>query len=133
MSSQNLICKLLIVGVLFSFSINNTKAQSTTVIEQDRKIPLLLDLKMKMAAEGEIIDGYTIQLYYGTREEADKVLKNYKGKYIQWKASIKYETPNYKVWVGNFTKRIGADRALLKIQKYFPTAFILKPKKEADE
>ncbi|MCB0456215.1 MAG: SPOR domain-containing protein, partial [Flavobacteriaceae bacterium] len=70
-----------------------------------------------------------IQLYYGNLNKANSVLGNYKNKYTKWPASIEYETPNYKVWAGNFTSRIEADRALLEVQKNFPTAFILKPGK----
>ena len=46
---------------------------------------------------------------------------------LQYSFTIEYETPNYKVWAGNFSTRIDAERALMKIQQNFPSAFILKP------
>ena len=45
---------------------------------------------------------------------------------------MKFETPNYKVWVGNFETRLEADRALRRIKRKFANAFIFKPKKEKD-
>ena len=38
-----------------------------------------------------------------------------------------YETPNYKVWVGNFFTQIEADKYLLKIRKKYKSAFIFRP------
>ena len=42
---------------------------------------------------------------------------------------MRYETPNYKIWVGNFKTRLEADRALQRIKRAFNSAFIFKPKK----
>jgi hypothetical protein len=39
-----------------------------------------------------------------------------------------YETPNYKIWIGNFRSRLEADKALIKIKKKYINAFIFKPK-----
>ena len=41
---------------------------------------------------------------------------------------MKYETPNYKIWVGNFRTQLEADRELRLLRKHFPNAFSLKPK-----
>ena len=81
----------------------------------------------------KLTDTYTIQLHYGTLEQAQTHLQTYNAKYDQWPAVIEYETPNYKVWVGNFYSRLEADRALLAIQQNFNTAFILKPGKSRKE
>ncbi len=75
-------------------------------------------------------DSYKIQLFYGNLKEAHKVLASFKTTYGgTWSSKIKFETPNYKVWVGNYRNRLEADRALMRIQKKFPSAFIFKPKK----
>ncbi len=73
---------------------------------------------------------YKIQLFYGNLNEAHKVLGKFKTTYgDMWSSKIKFETPNYKVWVGNYRNRLEADRALMRIQTKFPSAFIFKPKK----
>ncbi len=101
------------------------KAQST--VSQDSRIDELLTLKTQLTKDNELTDRYKIQLYSGERERAYSILKNYRNKVGTWSSSIEYQTPNYKVWVGNFRNRLEADRALLKIKKTFISAFIFKP------
>ena len=54
----------------------------------------------------------------------------YKLNFKDWKSSMEYETPNYKIWVGSFRTSLEADRALKTIRKEFNGAFIFKPKQE---
>lgn len=122
---------LLIMCLVVLFSSDITMAQSGSLtVNQDPKIPRLLELKKSLEKENKLTDGYTIQLYYGNLNKANSVLRNYRNKYSNWPASIEYETPNYKVWVVNFNTRIEADRALQEVYKHFPTGFILKPGKK---
>ncbi len=122
--------KLFIASVLLIFISGKTFAQSATLtVNQDPKITQLLELKKNLEKGREFSDGYTIQLYYGELDKANQTLRKYKGSYSNWPASIEYETPNYKVWAGNFSLRIEAERALIEIQKTFSSAFILKPER----
>lgn len=122
--------KLFVVSILLVFISENSFSQSATlVVNQDEKITQLLKVKKELEKENKLSDGYTIQLYYGELNQADAMLKKYRSSFGNWPASIEYETPNYKVWAGNFTTRIEADRALLEIQKSFSSAFILKPER----
>lgn len=110
-------------GVLFA-------QQGMIVVEEDSKIRELLNLKTALDRDNKLKDGFTIQLQYGELKEANNVINEYKRNFTDWTASIEYETPNYKVWVGNFLTRLEADRALLKIQKKFPNAFVFKPERK---
>ncbi|PIX08689.1 MAG: hypothetical protein COZ75_10790 [Flavobacteriaceae bacterium CG_4_8_14_3_um_filter_34_10] len=83
-----------------------------------------------MNKENKITEGHTIQLYYGELTGANGVIKNYRRNFSSWPSTIIYETPNYKVWVGNFITRLEADRALLEIQTQFPNAFVFKPERK---
>ncbi|MGO4913303.1 MULTISPECIES: SPOR domain-containing protein [unclassified Leeuwenhoekiella] len=110
--------------------ITNTYAQSgKSNVIQDNRIPELLSLKSKMTNNDELVDRYKIQLYYGTVTGANSVHSKYKSRYDEWEPKIVYESPNYKVWVGNFRNRLEADRALLQVQKLFPNAFVMKPER----
>jgi hypothetical protein len=116
---------LCLLGLVFSI---NMKGQNASVtINEDAKIPQLLELKKSLEEENKLAVGYTIQLYYGELTEANSVMSNYRKSFDSWPASIEYETPNYKVWVGSFSTRLEADRARLEIKEKFPAAFILKP------
>ncbi len=129
MNSQTLF-KLFVASILIAFTSGKSIAQSATLtVNQDSKITPLLMLKKELEKENKLSDGYTIQLYYGELDKANQTLRKYKGSYTNWPASIEYETPNYKVWAGNFSTRIEAERALIEIQKSFSAAFILKPER----
>lgn len=108
----------------------STYSQSAnTKIIQDDRLPELLKLKSEMTVNDELTDRYKIQLFYGNITEANKIHSKYNSKYPEWKPKIVYESPNYKVWVGNFRNRLEADQALLQIQKNFPNAFVMKPER----
>lgn len=122
--------KLFIASILLVFVCGKGLAQTATLtVHQDPKIAEMLNLKKELEKENKLTDGFTIQLYYGEMDKASQMLLKYRGSYGQWPASIEYETPNYKVWAGNFVTRIEAERALLDIQKNFSSAFILKPER----
>jgi len=122
--------KSLLLGLLLLLFSNISFAQKATVtISEDAKVSKILSLKKEMEKENKLSDGFTIQLYYGEKNKANSTIRNYRNSYNTWAASIKYETPNYKVWVGNFSSRIDADRALIEIKGKFPSAFILKPER----
>jgi hypothetical protein len=110
------------------FSENLVAQPATVTVNADAKIPQLLELKKQLEKDNKLSDGYTIQLYYGELNAANSVLRKYRNSYGAWPASIEYETPNYKVWVGSFATRLEADRALIEVQKSFDSAFILKRK-----
>lgn len=104
--------------------------QGQVNIIQDDAIPALLNLKTEMVKDGIIGDRYRIQLFSGDNNQASKVIREYRSLYPEWPSTIVFETPNYKVWVGNFRTSLEADRALLEIKKSFPAAFRFKPEKK---
>ena len=122
---------VILLAVLLS-GVLGAQAQEV-VVRQDARVDSLMALKTIMQTNLKLTDTYTIQLHYGTLEQAQTHLQTYNAKYDQWPAVIEYETRNYKVWVGNFYSRLEADRALLAIQQNFNTAFILKPGKSRKE
>lgn len=111
--------------------LNSVFAQEGTVtIHEDEKLTALLKLKNKLSKENKLTDGFTIQLFNGELKDANNAIRDYNRTLSTWSATIEYETPNYKVWVGNFLTRLEADRALLEIQKSFPNAFVLRPERK---
>lgn len=127
----NLNHKILYTLTILFFSTCILHAQNgTVIINEDAKVSQILSLKKELEKENKLSDGYTIQLYYGEKNKANSTIRNYRNTYSTWPATIMYETPNYKVWVGNFSSRIDADRALIEIKDKFPSAFILKPERK---
>ena len=115
--------------VLFTFFLStNLFAQNGTVeVNQDKQIDALLRVKKDVNAT---TSNYKIQIYSGNRPGADNALAEFRKSYGEWKSTKEFETPNYKIWVGNFKTRLEADRALVKIKRKFLNAFSFKPKKD---
>ena len=118
------------IGILALGAQQIAFAQSPKVtIQQDENIPQLLEKKSEMTKNGKLGERYKIQLYYGDNNAASDVIKKFRSLYSEWPSQIIYETPNYKVWIGNFRNRLEADRALMKVKGDFPSAFIPKPQR----
>jgi hypothetical protein len=69
---------------------------------------------------------YTIQIYYGNLQEADSIYNDFTEKYNDIKSDLIFETPNYKVRVGEFKDINIASQNLEKIRKIYPGSFIIK-------
>ena len=73
---------------------------------------------------------YHIQLYNGQSiNKARSVKSNFQSKFPGIHIVVEWESPEFKVWAGEYESKLAADRALLKIRKEYPNAFIVNPKK----
>lgn len=101
--------------------------QGVVTVNQDPQIDELLKLKKDVNRRA---NNFKIQIYNGSRYGAENAQSKFLESFGGWPVSMHYETPNYKIWVGNFETRLEADRALLRIKRKFANAFIFKPKKK---
>ena len=122
---------LCLFGLLFTTTISFSQEGHIT-LNQDQNIAVLLDLKKEMNKNEHDSNHYKIQIYSGNRAAAQKAKADFNQAFEDWNPTIEYETPNFKIWAGNFNTRLDADRALKRIKKEFPSAFIFKPKKDKD-
>lgn len=115
---------------LIGFSTIGAAQEARVSIDQDEKISELLAMKTAMTEDSRLGDRYRIQLFSGDNSKASEIIQKYRELFPQWSSTIVYETPNYKVWVGNFRNSLEADRALLEIKSEFPASFRFKPEKK---
>lgn len=101
-----------------------------TVDNIDQKIDVLLSEKRKHNPVIVVNDRYKIQIFSGESEKAKKIVQTFKQEYKDIEATIVFNTPNYKVWVGNFRSRIEAERNLFAIQKKYKNTILIKPNKK---
>jgi len=104
----------------------NTQSQNSTV-NQDPKFEQLLNEKRKINTSLTVNDSYKIQIYSGGSENAKKTLNDFKQNFIDIDVTIVFNTPNYKVWVGNFKTRIEAERNLVTIKDRYKNVLLIKP------
>ena len=106
-----------------------TAQQGVVNINQDDAIVKLLDYKKDV----KTLKVFKIQVYQNVDPDAAKRAKGrFLNAYSDWPVDIEWQTPNYKVWVGNFTTRLEADRALVKIKRKYMNAIIFQPKQKDD-
>ena len=116
--------------ILLGFSTASISAQDlATTVRQDPKFEQLLNEKRKINTSLTVNDYYKIQIYSGGSENAKKTLSDFKNDFKDIDATIVFNTPNYKVWVGNFKNRIEAERCLETIKDKYNTVFLIKPSK----
>mgnify|MGYP001793453295 CR=1 FL=1 len=72
-----------------------TLPEASVTIHQDSRIKVLLDIKTKMSKDGEFSDRYKIQLYNGSLNRANEIMKSFNQLFPKWESAIKWETPEY--------------------------------------
>tara|TARA_Y100001954_G_C15683160_1_gene538830 strand:+ start:177 stop:569 length:393 start_codon:yes stop_codon:yes gene_type:complete len=93
-------------------------------ITQSSKLDSIIKLKKELNSK---IQNLRIQIYSGNRENAEQIIQEFIDIFNDTTADIIYETPNYKVWVGNYFTQLEADKRLIDIRKKFKSAFIFRP------
>ena len=106
---------------------------SAFVMAQDGKVSVNVDKNVSrlMAIKKEIHKAQTnikIQIYSGSRRNAEAKLMQFNLDFPEISAVMVYETPNYKIWSGDFRTQLEADRALIKVRKTYKEAFTFRPK-----
>ena len=118
--------------LILSLSLINcalTYAQSENLIViEDSLISKLMSVKKEIDRDSYESQFFTIQLYYGNFIEAEKVFEKFKENFPEWKAELSFETPNYKVQVGNYKDYYFGMSKLREIKSAYPSAFLLEIK-----
>lgn len=126
LSSNNFVFCL----ILASFSSAHLLAQvQNSGLTQDPKFEQLLNEKRKINPSLSVNDFYKIQIFSGNSETAKKTLNEFRLEFATIDATIVFNTPNYKVWVGNFRTRIEAERNLVDIKERYKNVLLIKPSK----
>ena len=95
----------------------NTEDKVAHLIAEKRKINPLLASKER----------YKIQIFSGESEKAKKTVIQFKQEFKDIDATIVFNTPNYKVWVGNYKSRMEAERNFAEIKKKYKNILLIKP------
>lgn len=106
---------------------------SAFVMAQDGKVSVNVDKNVSrlMAIKKEIYKAQSsikIQIFSGSRRNAEAKLMQFNLDFPEISTVMVYETPNYKIWSGDFRTQLEADRALIKVRKTYKEAFSFRPK-----
>jgi hypothetical protein len=89
-------------------------------VRVEQKVIQLMALKKEINKNQSVIK---IQIYSGSRKNAEDTLEKFKTDFPNHAAEMIYETPNYKIWVGNFRTQMQSDRELIRFRKIYKEAF----------
>jgi predicted deacetylase len=122
------VLKIIFVLIMVCFSTSKANAQEQNgTLNQGPKFEQLLSEKRKINTSLILNDYYKIQIFNGNYETAKKTLNEFRQEFRSIDATIIFNTPNYKVWVGNFRTRIEAERNLVEIKTKYKNVLLIKP------
>ena len=114
--------QIFIIVLILNFG---SQAQNGKVkITQSIEIEKVIEIKKEINKNKSML---RIQIFNGSREDANNTKEKFENIKVDSIIDMVYETPNYKIWVGNYKTQLEADIKLLEIKRYFPDAFIFRP------
>ena len=117
--------KFLISLIIFlSHSIAN--AQDENVVYNDTLTQKLFQIKKEYSKRVFESTYYTIQIYFGDLKNADSIIIDFQENYEGIKSELIFETPNYKVRIGEYKDINIASQKLEEIKSRYPGSFIIK-------
>lgn len=96
-------------------------------IIQSRDIELLDSLKREHPTKP---NGYRVQIFFGSRENAREKKVEFLKKYPETGAYISYLAPNFRLRVGDFMNKLTCEKFKKELSNDFPASYIVKDKIE---
>lgn len=103
-----------------------SKGKLTVVVQPE--IEKLQKTYIRHSEKEASLEGYRVQIYNGKKEACLKVRSEFLRKYPNVSPYTLYESPEYRVQVGDFRTRLEAEKFLRKIIHEFRGSFVLKTK-----
>ncbi len=93
------------------------------------QVDAVLDSIDQLNLSRRVVDGFTIQIYYGIRrEDALNAKKDATIRIPEMEAEVQYLQPNFRVKVGKYFNRLQAQKDYEKIKQSFPNAILIPDK-----
>ena len=118
--------KFLISLIIFFLSHSIANAQDENVVYNDTLTQKLFQIKKDYSKRIFESTYYTIQIYFGDLKNADSIIIDFQENYEGIKSELIFETPNYKVRIGEYKDINIASQKLEEIKSRYPGSFIIK-------
>ena len=118
--------KFLISLIIFFLSHSSANAQDENVVYNDTLTQKLFQIKKEYSKRVFESTYYTIQIYFGDLKSADSILIDFQENHEGIKSELIFETPNYKVRIGEYKNIDIASQKLEGIRRTYPGSFIIK-------
>lgn len=121
------IMKTIILSVILLGSISYGVAQNGEInIEQDANITRLLEVYKISNSKSNF---YTIQVGFGSYTKAEELKQQVDIDFPDLKAKIIFDSPTYRVQIGQFKSKLDAERKFKEVRIKYPESLLLKPEK----
>ncbi len=119
--------RTLLLCILFFYSSNILAQDSASVTWlMEPKTEQLLQKKLELDKTKPSIQGYRVQLYYGgNRAEALELKSKFAALFPDLETYLIYQQPYFRLRAGNYRTRIEAYKLFRKVEKEFPSVFIV--------
>lgn len=102
----------------------NKYVEATYAINDE--VDMILDSIYEQNLSKGFVDGYTIQVYSGTkREDALTIKKKLSQSLPDLESDVQYRQPNFRVRSGKYFTRLEAQKDYLAVKRYFPNAIVI--------
>ena len=118
--------RFLVVFIGFYLYSNSLNCQENSIRYNDTITKKFYDLKKDYSKRIFESTFYTIQIYFGDLKKADSILEDFRENYQEIKSNLIFETPNYKVRIGEYKDVNIATKKLEEIRRMYPSSFIIK-------
>jgi cell division protein FtsN len=118
---------LIIIVITVGFTSFVYGQKGVVTIEQDPKIDQLLEVYKSANSKR---DFYTIQVGFGSYNEAEKLKQEVEIDFPRWTAKIVFDSPTYRVRTGRFKSKLEAERHFQEIREKYPQSLILRSEKK---
>lgn len=98
-------------------------------VERDARLDKMLKWHIEKNKEREGMEGFRVEIFFSSdldaKEQALKTKVDFLSDYPDFPVHIKFVAPNFRVRVGDFRTKNEAWKLYKKIQKDYPTAFVV--------
>ena len=114
--------------ILINLALTDEESGQIEII-QPTQVENLLKMQIANNRKLEKIPGFRIHIFSDSRQtarqSAEETRRNFMRAFPDIEAHTKYNAPNWQIFVGDFRTKNEALRAIKKIEKQFPRAFIV--------
>ncbi len=124
--------RIVIIILVFTLSTAVNAQYADTYYEHTKEIEVdsLLKIHKEYNSHYSDIDGYRIQIFKGSGnnalEDAENIIDKFSEKYEETGAYISFMEPYYRIRIGDYRTRLDALNFLRKIKKSYPSAFVIQ-------
>jgi hypothetical protein len=119
-----------VVNNIFADLLINDNHSGKVKIYQDERIETLVNKHIIINQKQNGFMGYRIQVFFGSGSDAKKKAQEIKtdisAKFPEVESHLIYDTPNFKLRLGDFRTKNDAFRFKMKLADEYPSAFIVE-------